>query len=29
MDEKVRWKRVERGLDKKEVVIDLVEEWFD
>ena len=29
MDEKVRWRRVEKGPDDKEVVIDLVEEWFD
>ena len=29
MDEKVRWRRVEKGPDEKEVVIDLVEEWCD
>ena len=29
MDEKARWKRVEKGPDDKEIVIDLVEEWFD
>ena len=29
MDEKVRWKTVEKGPDRKEIVIDLMEEWFD
>ena len=29
MDEKARWRRVEKGPDDKEIVIDLVEEWFD
>ena len=29
MDQKVRWKRVEKGPDDKEIVIDLMEEWFD
>ena len=29
MDEKNRWKRVEKGEGDKGVVIDLVEEWHD
>ena len=29
MDEKARWKRVKKGQDDTEVVIDLVEQWFD
>ena len=29
MDEKVRWRRVEKGPDQREVVIDLEEEWCD
>ena len=29
MDEKIRWRRAEKGPDDREVVIDLVEEWFD
>ena len=29
MDENARWRRVEKGPDDKEIVIDLVEEWFD
>ena len=29
MDEKIRWSRVEKYPDEKEVVIDLVEEWYD
>ena len=28
MDEKARWRRVEKRPDDKEIVIDLVE-WFD
>ena len=29
MDEKNRWKRVEKGEGDKGVVIDLMEEWHD
>ena len=29
MDKKARWRRVEKGPDEREVVIDLVEEWCD
>ena len=29
MDEKAKWRRVEKGPDDREIVIDLVEEWFD
>ena len=29
MDEKNRWRRVEKGEGNKEMVIDLVEEWHD
>ena len=29
MDEKNRWKTVEKGEGDKEVVIDLLEEWHD
>ena len=29
MDEKAYWRRVNKGPDKKEVVIDLIEEWCD
>ena len=29
MDEKARWRRVEKGLYNRKVIIDLVEEWFD
>ena len=29
IDKKVCWRRVEKGPDEKEIVIDLVEEWCD
>ena len=29
MNENVRWRRVEKGPDEKDVVVDLVEEWCD
>ena len=29
MDEKARWRRVEKGPGDTEVIVDLVEDWFD